>query len=278
MQTLEQLRSGDTAAALAQLQEQVRRDPADPKLRVFLSQLLAVTGQWDRCLTQLKVLGELDAGALAMVQTYQSALTCEALRARVFSGDQVPMIFGEPEHWVALLLESLRLFGQGQAETAKQLRAEAFELAPTTAGEIDGESFEWLADCDARFGPVLEAIINGAYYWMPFARIRELRIHEPADLRDSVWTPVDLLLSNGGTAVGLVPTRYPGSETSDNPQILLARRTEWIEDAAGEYIGLGQRMLATNNGEYPIMDARVIKLETGEGAEADAGLAGRDDA
>ena len=274
MQTLEQLRSGDTAAALSQLQDQVRQNPADPKLRVFLFQLLAVTGQWDRCLTQLKVLGELDAGALAMVQTYQSALTCEALRARVFSGAQTPMVFGEPENWIALLLESLRLFGQGQAEKAKQLRAEAFELAPTTAGEIDGEGFAWLADCDARFGPVLETIINGAYYWVPFARIRELRIHEPADLRDSVWTPVELVLSNGGTVVGLVPTRYPGSETSDDPQILLARRTEWVEDAAGEYVGLGQRMFATDNGEYPIMDARLIRLEAGEGAETSGSSAG----
>lgn len=266
LQTLEQLRSGDLGAALADLQEDIKRDPADPKLRVFLSQLLAVTGQWDRALTQLKVLGDLDAGALAMVRTYEAALTCEALRARVFSGEQTPMIFGEPEHWIALLLESLRLFGQGQAEKARELRAEAFDLAPASAGDIDGEDFEWLADCDGRFGPVLETIVNGAYYWVPFARLRELRIHEPADLRDAVWTPVELLLSNGGTAVGLVPTRYPGSERSDESQILLARRTEWVDDGAGDYLGLGQRMFATNNGEYPIMDARLIRLEAGEDA------------
>ena len=39
------LKGGDPAAALAQLQEQVRAAPADPKLRIFLFQLLCVLGQ-----------------------------------------------------------------------------------------------------------------------------------------------------------------------------------------------------------------------------------------
>ena len=52
------LKDGDPAAALAQLQEQVRANPADPKLRVFLFQLLCVLGQWDRALNQLNVAAE----------------------------------------------------------------------------------------------------------------------------------------------------------------------------------------------------------------------------
>ena len=267
MDTLEHLRSGDVAAALDQLQEQVKRDPADPKLRVFLSQLLAVTGQWERSLTQLKVLGDLDAAALPMVQTYRTAVTCEALRARVFAGAQTPLVFGEPERWVALLLESLRLLAEGQRERAEALRAEAFDLAPATAGSLDGEAFEWIADCDQRLGPVLETVVNGSYYWVPFARIREIRIEEPSDLRDVVWAPVQLTWSNGGQAVGLVPTRYPGSERSEDPRIQLARHTDWTEDASGEVVGLGQRMLATDAGEYPILDVRLITLETEDTAE-----------
>ena len=61
------IRDGDLAGALAALQDAVRKNSADPKLRVFLFQLLSVLGQWNRALTQLNVAGELDAGALPMV-------------------------------------------------------------------------------------------------------------------------------------------------------------------------------------------------------------------
>ncbi|MFO1349473.1 MAG: hypothetical protein U1F68_01835 [Gammaproteobacteria bacterium] len=35
------------------MQEQVRKNPANAKYRVFLFQLLAVLGQWERALNQL---------------------------------------------------------------------------------------------------------------------------------------------------------------------------------------------------------------------------------
>ena len=47
--------------------EQVRSEPANAKLRVFLFQLLCVNGDWDRALSQLNVAGELDAGTPVMI-------------------------------------------------------------------------------------------------------------------------------------------------------------------------------------------------------------------
>jgi type VI secretion system protein ImpE len=44
----------------------------------------------------------------------------------------------------------------------------------------------------------------------------------------------------------------------------MARRTEWIEKPAETFLGLGQRLLATDQGEFPLMDARVIKLASPE--------------
>src|ERR1700730_5981514 len=90
------LKDGDPAAALAHLQEQVRARPADPKLRIFLFQLLCVLGQWDRTLNQLTVASELDPEALVMRQMYEGAVRCEATRTQVFEGKRSPMIFGQP--------------------------------------------------------------------------------------------------------------------------------------------------------------------------------------
>ncbi len=61
----ELLRAGRLDDALKALQEQVRSQPSNATLRIFLFQLLAVMGQWARAQNQLKVVGELDASALA---------------------------------------------------------------------------------------------------------------------------------------------------------------------------------------------------------------------
>src|SRR6476661_7359906 len=138
------LRDGDPSAALKQLQDAVRANAADAKLRVFLFQLLSVLGQWERALTQLDVAATLDPSALAMAQTYREALRCEALRAQVFEGKKSPMVFGEPEPWLAFLIEALLVTARGQPEQAQALRAKAFDEAPPSSGTIDGRPFSWI--------------------------------------------------------------------------------------------------------------------------------------
>ena len=74
------VRDGDPQGALAALQDAVRKNASDVKLRILLFQMLSVLGQWERALTQLNVAAEMDASALPMAQTYRTALQCEALR------------------------------------------------------------------------------------------------------------------------------------------------------------------------------------------------------
>src|ERR1700730_3149191 len=254
------LKSGDPVAALAHLQEQVRAKPADAKLRIFLFQLLCVLGQWERALNQLTVASNLDPGALAMAQTYGDAVRCEAVRGDVFAGKTSPMIFGQPEQWLALLIESLLLGGRGEHERSQQLRSSAFDDAPASTGDIDGRPFSWISDADSRLGPVLEAVINGRYYWVPFSRLIKIQIEPPEDLRDMVWTPAHLQFENGGESVGLIATRYPGSEASGDGLIALARKTVWEEMAPDTHRGLGQRVIATDSDDVPLLEVRTISL------------------
>jgi type VI secretion system protein ImpE len=275
------LREGKLDEALAELQNQVRAKPADAKLRIFLFQLLAVQGNWERALTQLNVAGEMDASALAMVQTYREAIRCELLRAEIFAGKRSPLIFGQPDEWLALLMQALKLTADGQHSAAADLRAKAFDAAPATSGTIGTAAptqvagdrpaakepppqvtpFEWLADADSRLGPVVEAIFNGRYYWVPLHRVQRIVVDPPEDLRDVVWMPAHFVWANGGDTVALLPTRYAGSQSNPDPLIKLARKTAWTEPAEGVYLGQGQRMLAADSGEFPLMDVREIKLD-----------------
>lgn len=187
----------------------------------------------------------------------------------MFAGETSPLIFGEPEHWLALLVEALKLTATGQHAEALQLRNQAFEAAPATSGQIElhgdqQSEFEWIADADPRLGPVLEVLVNGQYYWVPFHRIAQIDFEAPADLRDFVWTPAHFVWSNGGDAVGLIPTRYPGSEDIDNASIRLSRKTDWQTIGEGTdddlSIGIGQRMLASESAEFALLDIRKLTL------------------
>ena len=270
------LREGDPAAALARLQEDVRARPADAKLRIFLFQLLCVLGQWERALTQLKVASEMEPLALPMAQMYGDAVRCEAVRDEVFEGRKSPMILGEPDQWLALLIESRLRAGSGDAAQAEELRSRAFEAAPVSSGVLNGQPFEWIADADSRLGPVLEAIINGRYYWVPFARLASVTIEKPDDLRDLVWMPAQLRFQNGGESLALIPTRYPGSAASGDGAVALARKTEWEAFAEDAYRGIGQRILATDTGETPFLELRTLSF--GEDAGPAGGMADPDHA
>ncbi len=265
------LKSGDPDGALAALQVLVRAKPADAKLRVFLFQLLCVLGDWKRAIQQLKVCGELDSTTTPMTQTYREAIICEVYRAKVFKGEKSPLVFGEPQEWLAWLIEAQRLLATGDVSAAADLRARAFDAAPATSGDINEEPFDWIADADMRFGPVLEAVVNGRYFWLPFQSIAALRFEKPTDLRDMVWTPANVTLANGGEIVALIPTRYPDTAQSGTAAERLARATSWTETGPGTFVGMGQRLLSTDAADHALHDIRVMSLSVSPAAGSEAG-------
>lgn len=260
------LKQGDINAALQQLQEQVKKQPANSELRVFLFQLLSVMGQWDRALTQLDVASDLDDSTLAMVSMYRQVIACEQFREQVFLGNKEPVIFGKPEAWVALLIQALKLTVQGEIAKSQTLRNQAFEAAPATSGTIDEQAFQWLADCDPRLGPVMEAIVEGRYLWIPTENLNTIVIDEPVDLRDVVWLPAHFTWSNGGESYGLIPSRYPLSYQHD-PLLALSRKTEWQDYGEDLFLGMGQKIWSTDSNEYSVMDVRSIQFNTSPASE-----------
>ena len=264
------LADGRVTDALAAVQQQVRQRPEDAKLRVLLFQLLAVSGQWTRAGQQLELCGELDASALAMVATCRAALQAELLREAVFEGRATPVVLGTPAEWVASLVEALRLRGQGQAAAAHALRERAFLNAPASTGRIDGTSFQWIADGDSRLGPVLEAVVNGRYAWVPYVALKRVVIEAPHDLRDLVWSVAHLEFVNGGETPALLFTRYPRSAAWDDERVWLARRTEWLPLVEPHYEGVGQRMFTTDVADHPMLDVREIDFDAVEGLDAAA--------
>jgi type VI secretion system protein ImpE len=260
MKAAELVQAGRLAEALTVLQGEIRQHPADFKLRLFLFQLNCVFGRLDKALTQLQMVASLNAETMLLAQIFRPVIACELLRRAVFAGRRTPLIFGEPAEWVGLLVQANVELSEGRHVAAAELRNRAFEAAPATSGKLDTQPFAWIADGDSRFGPMLEVILEGKYYWIPYCRIARIEIEKPSDLRDLVWTPARFTWTNGGAVSGHIPVRYPGTEDSEDDGLRLARKTSWQEASSECFLGLGQRVLATDAGEYPLLECRTIEL------------------
>ena len=256
----EHLRAGNVDQAMDALRNAIRGNPSDWKLRVFLFQLLSVNGDWEKALTQLNLVGDMGPDCMLLAQIFRPLLQCEALRADVFAGRRSPLIFGEPQEWVGLLVHANALLASGNGAQARQMMDRALEDAPAVAGRINDQDFEWIADADSRLGPVLEAVVDGKYYWIPFNRIARVTLTKPADLRDLVWISANFTWANGGESPGMVPVRYPGSEKSLDGGIRLSHKTDWRDAGDGFFLGEGQRLFATDSGEHSLLETQSITL------------------
>jgi type VI secretion system protein ImpE len=256
------LRSGDIAGARAALAADLRKAPQDTKLRQFFWQLLAVAGEWDKAEQQLRTLATTEPKAMMLGSVYNQALGAMRRRAKVIAGHErgVSLVGSEP--WVEALIDALQAFGKGDPN-ASALSEAALADAPATPGAMDGEAFEWIADADQRFGPMLEAVIGDHYGFVPFAAVKRLKVSEPTDLRDTVWLPVEIETRSGQVSMAFVPALYPGTETTGDNDLMLARRTDWVVrggEGDGVEIGLGQRLLSTDGPENGLLGIRDIRL------------------
>ncbi len=259
------LRGGDLDGARKALVEIVRSRPADVEARMFLFQLLAITGDWEKARLQLNTLAQLSPEAAMLATAYGQAIDAERVRTAFFAGTDTTaekvVIHGGGAPWTQDLVAALVAFAHGDADTGEAARERAFDAVPETPGTIDGDRFDWIADADGRFGPALEAIIGGRWGLATFDSIASIKSTGARDLRDLVWYPVQIMFKSGQSVAAMLPTRYPGSETAEDTNLRLARATAWTDGPAGQQ-GSGQRLLALSDGEdRPLIGVNAITFD-----------------
>jgi type VI secretion system protein ImpE len=243
----ELLAAGDLDGARASLVDTIRRSPDDQRARMFLFQLLAVMGEWDKAGAQLRALAQLSPEAQMLAATYNQAIAAEQMRAKAFAGEVPFTVLIASSSWVDQLAEALTALHQGRISEGEEKRGAAFDQAGDTPGELNGERFAWIADSDSRFGPAFEAVVAGRWGLVPFEAVSEIKCEGLKDLRDTIWLPVEMRLKSGASWAAFLPARYPGSEIESDADLRLGRKTEWKTVPGGEG-GVGQRVWATDDG------------------------------
>jgi type VI secretion system protein ImpE len=92
------------------------------------------------------------------------------------------------------------------------------------------------------------------------SRVSKLHTEKPTDLRDLVWLPAEVTWTNGGKLMVMVPVRYP-KITDVSGSGLLARRTDWVAQTEDIAEGTGQRVFATDQSDYSILQVRSIEFD-----------------
>lgn len=243
---------------ISQVHSNIRNHPSKIELRVHLSQLLMVFGQWQKALQQLQTIAQLDEKKIVITQTYCALIHAEIQRELTLSGQQEPLYFTKPNDWQILLAEALIARAHNQTAAAEKFQQHAYSEAPSSPVIINDEQANWIADGDSRLGPICEAYINGSYYWLPFDQIKQINIEKPQDLRDLVWIPATFTLMDSSQHFGFLPSRYAFSYMQHNDQFSLASLTEWKSLGEHSWAGVGQKMLITDNNEYPLLTIRTL--------------------
>lgn len=259
MESLQQhLASAPLAENLARITAQIQANPADADLRAAFVQLLCLAGNWTRAQTQLQSWLALTPQAQPTVTLLQQAIAGEQQRAAVLRGEAQPQLPGSAWPWCATLLAALQAEAAGDIARGAGLRQQSLDDAEANPGTLEQQdqsvAFPWLMDGDSRFGPVCEAIVNGRYYWVPFAAIREMQFQPPASVTDLVWRHTLIQLVDGSEQVCQIPVRYPLPEEADE-RWLRASVTEWqpLGHDDSQFIGLGQKTWLSADAEHPLL-------------------------
>ncbi|ELY7393119.1 ImpE family T6SS protein Cts1E [Cronobacter universalis] len=239
----------------------VKAQPDNSAARELLVKFYCIEGDWRRALAQLEIVKQLDTEYTKRVELYKNLVMSELLRIRVLAGEIAPAALDtQMPEWVALLHEANRRFTAGDNPEAERLRHQAFDLAPSTAGEGDDVApFSWIADSDGRLGPVCEFICAGGYRWVPFAALRELKIFRPVDVLDLLWLPAQATLASGQFQ-GYIPARYPLMADATQ-ETKLGSLTDWQHVSDSLWIARGRKMLITDSAEYALPDIRELRFE-----------------
>lgn len=244
----------------AQLLE-VKNKPADHGRRLFLFELLAFAGDLDRARKQIEVINYNEMERDAAVQSYRKLLEAEQARRRVFREGIMPQFLVPPPEHLGKRLEVINCLRGNQLGQAAELLAQVAEAEPAIHGQLNDKPFETLRDCDDLFGPVLEVMAHGDYYWLPLQQVDTLVMNPPKSPRDLIWRPANLSIRDGPAGDVFLPAIYPGSHEHVDNQIKLGRQTDWKEAAPGPVRGLGLRMFLVDEDAVSLLEWRELQVE-----------------
>jgi type VI secretion system protein ImpE len=261
MTATELYHAGHLQAAIdAQIQE-VKTHAADPNRRLFLFELAAFAGDLDRARRQIDAVHYGEAERDAAVASYKGLLDAEEKRRRLFRDGLPPRFLIEPPDHAKLRLEAVGLLRENKQAEALQLLNQANAGAEAIKGSLNGKPFAGFRDADDLFGPVIEALAHGEYFWLPAEQLDSVALNPPRFPRDLLWMPARVLLKEGEHGEVFLPVLYPNSHEHPDDGVRLGRTNDWKQAGGGPVLGAGARAFLVGEEGAGVAEWRELRFE-----------------
>jgi len=259
------LAEGNLDGATQAVLDHVKSAPTDIPARIFLFELALFGGNWERAAKQLDVIGHQDAGALIGSMIFRQNLAAEKDRSSFFGDGLKPGILAPPPGYIEDLLNANNRIREGSIFEARSILDTIEEERPAFACTVNGEAVEDFRDYNDPTMCVFEVFFKESYSWLPFENVVSIEFFEPKGLRDIYWRQAKVELNTGTSGEMFFPTLYAGSAKSEDDQIKLGRKTDWLDLGEDLFSGIGQKLYWMDGKDRSIMDLRTIEFSQEEG-------------
>lgn len=243
----------------------VKTKPGDQSSRLFLFELMAFAGEFDRAQRQIDALRYDDIELESGLDSYRKLLASEVIRKRVFKDGLQPKFLGlgdgpPPEHML-LRVDAINKLIAGENSAAAELLAQAAEATPPAVGTLNEKPFELFRDADDLLGPVIEVMAKGEYFWISLEAVDVIALNPPRFPRDLIWAPARLETQAGESGEIFLPALYPLSYEQADDAVKLGRSTDWREIPDGPVLGAGLKTYLVDDDAIPLLDWRELRIK-----------------
>ncbi len=255
-----QLDAGNLHEAVRLALESVKAKPTDVTARTFLFELSCFSGDWERAVKQLDVIGQQDVNAMIGAQIFKQNFMAERDRIKYFEDGLMPECLIEPPKYVEKLLVANNYVREGNIADARKVLDEVEEERPAFECSVNGQKVSDFRDYNDLTMCVFEAIVKESYAWLPFEHVTRIEFIPPKSLRDLYWLQTEVTMVNGTKGEMFLPALYSGSSKSENDQVRLGRMTDWRELGEDLYLGEGTKMFWFDGEHRSILDLKDIEF------------------
>ncbi len=254
------LDAGDLDGAIQTALDVVRSKPTDITARTFLFELSCFSGDWERAVKQLDVIGQQDINAMIGAQIYKQNFKAEADRISLFEEGMIPECLMPPPKYVEDLIIASTHLREGRGAEAKALLDSVEEERPAFPCRVNGKEYEDFRDFNDFTMCVFETIVKDSYTWIPFEHVEKIIFVEPKSLRDLYWMQVEMEMVNGTKGEMFFPSLYVNSQKSADDQIRLGRLTDWKDLGNDIFAGEGTKLFAIGGEHISLPDIKEIEF------------------
>jgi type VI secretion system protein ImpE len=255
MNAITALAESRLADAIVLQTEEVAWEPKDSAARLFLFELLLLSGDLTGASNHLDRIQSNQPTWSDTRRRFQLLMRAEQRRSpQIYR----PRFLEDPPIQIKRRWNATRAHRLASSERTIYWLDRADASSPEVQGFVDGREFTGLRDTDDRFADLFELFLNGRYIWVPYDTVRSIRIRPAVGVSDVAFREAELILKDGRTFTTILPTRYPGSGTAGD-HYALAEAADWT-DESGLVCGIGAKILTFGDEDSPLTECRMIEF------------------